>query len=625
MSKEYEGDNAVFDKYKKSYNENDIKEDIEDEDNDDSFASPGSGGVPGDDMSLLDESFISHASNATTISENKENHKRRLSDYKKSPFKDKLNKRARIEIIQKDNEAEIDTLEENVLDGIFKVIQAKEKEYISKQKKKGVKKEPNKDLRNPEFRDLLSELYKNEEIKEILSEKNDDVIKEIDIIKAEYNNAENAAKALWDYVRNKYVIEEEEETEEQKKEILEYIFGMCPDLIDSYLFIEENIKPKKYNWILEWKEHKRIFINLVKKGTQDFRDLLNGIVDDTKDIFPTSNINTMTLDKYIHNDEGIKVGTIVYELLPSTRLDLLKLKDTLDDEEIDYTFDDFITEIKQRTGGVDGNTIINSSVEKKLKELIKAKDNDKFIQTITELIRQNEHKYIGAGINPLSVGYERQIRGVITYITSTYSPEIKFLTPYTDPDFAFLSDKIEYWIPKIHMLTQGKVLNEKNQILRVTKRSINTIYIKVEFVKISFPDGPKEEIYYIRKFSDFYDFLKAWQKTYVIKYRDCIRQVLKNYKDFKNSTLKHKVKPISLGILLHNMFRFKKKIIDIHNYFISESINNQADELIFDKLRVYYSDIIIEDIIETPEYDIYDKGDEKVKALFKEKYPDKFN
>lgn len=220
--------------------------------------------------------------------------------------------------------------------------------------------------------------------------------------------------------------------------------------------------------------------------------------------------------------------------------------------------------------------------------LQKGDTKKKMVSKVTDMLSQSRSTSASKISSDYSVGVEVSDRG---FVKKKYSDKIEFLEPYADPHFKFLNETIEYWVPKIHLVSGKRVYREKEEILRSRKEGI-VVYIKYQNVKV-WVQETNNYIYvsYFRKFIDFNDFLKAWQETYV-----------KQYYDIGKRMMNIKIEYFYLKRLKNDLFRrkyLKYKIEDIKKYFMKENASNKSE-----KLGLYLSDKIVNNLLESDDLSI---------------------
>ena len=165
--------------------------------------------------------------------------------------------------------------------------------------------------------------------------------------------------------------------------------------------------------------------------------------------------------------------------------------------------------------------ITNKNFVKDIKEKVK-EDENKDIDLVN-LLNNMEIKTQEGNLKPTDAGIKKGNIGGKNVIFSQYTKYVEFEKPYQDPHFTFLSDKIEYWVPKVHMMTGLPVWKEKEEVLKRSKTG-TFVYLKLQSVKTKV-NNEEKIIYYFRKFFSFEDFIKSWQLTYIRQYYEVIEKL----------------------------------------------------------------------------------------------------
>ena len=213
---------------------------------------------------------------------------------------------------------------------------------------------------------------------------------------------------------------------------------------------------------------------------------------------------------------------------------------------------------------------------KQIKGILQITDKN-FVKEIKEKVTEDKNEDIDlvnlldkmkittqeGNLKPTDAGIKKGNIGGKNVIFSQYTKYVEFKKPYQDPHFTFLSDKIEYWVPKVHMMTGLPVWKEKEEVLKRSK--IGTfVYLKLQSVKTKV-NNEEKIIYYFRKFFSFEDFIKSWQLTYIRQYYEVIEK------------LKQEEEEEKIIILVLRKKFLRTRIKDIKEYFerIKEQENNE--------------------------------------------------
>lgn len=259
------------------------------------------------------------------------------------------------------------------------------------------------------------------------------------------------------------------------------------------------------------------------------------------------------------------------------------------------------------------------AIKKKLGDMRRNRKNASFSELLSpDFLDRFAHRNIH-GDNLSNLRQSTQVKGR-TVSSTLYPPEVTFKKGYTDPYFVQLGVNYEYWVPKVHMISGLPVWKEKEEIHRYNITG-KLIYIKPSSIKLNKLKGP--EISYIRKFIDFNDYLKAWQETYMIKYKDYQNAIepflVQNEQNLINKSFLKKLN----GYLVAR-YRLLKKVKDIRKYFgtlisdhnlkvsgqVSGRVSGRVSDQEIEKLTIYESDetAIVMDSIDVPilEKNLYD-------------------
>lgn len=227
-----------------------------------------------------------------------------------------------------------------------------------------------------------------------------------------------------------------------------------------------------------------------------------------------------------------------------------------------FDFDYVIKMISERT--------IYEKLSEKLNEVLY--DNlplffDEYNNPIAKGVKRG--KFAGGNKNVFDDYEEQQLTSTV----SEYARGTKFRSSIYKQLFGNkISREVEYWVPKLHMMTGVPVFNEVEKVYRVKEKGAK-VYLKLNFIELVDKDNKKEsKLYYFRKFIDFYDFLKEWQRTFWNKMNSTIQEEEKRF--------------------------FSKKVKDIQKYFLEEKKNIELkrirkgiDNINIKKLREYAKDI----------------------------------
>jgi hypothetical protein len=201
----------------------------------------------------------------------------------------------------------------------------------------------------------------------------------------------------------------------------------------------------------------------------------------------------------------------------------------------------------------------------------------------------------------LSIGDEKLISKdpeSLNLIVSKYPENVQFLRPYQDPHFIYLGNSVEYWTPHVHMITGLPVFKKKEEIQNYIKLG-NIVYIKYQSVKVVNKVGKIVKVVYFRKFLNFEDYLKEWQKEYVKLFFSLDAKISKQMKSMTNKKLSYELGKMNL--LIERKAYLRQKIIDISKYFKGLIMNNGKDRKLSEseilKLGIYINDTVVDALV----------------------------
>ncbi len=408
----------------------------------------------------------------------------------------------------------------------------------------------------------------------------------------EWNESREVAWFLWNGAKERLRIftNDSQLNVEQKEKILEKIITGCSDLNDlinkNKILNLWNDNDDPLQWIKQWKETKSIVVSRSnklfegQKGLPKFKEIIAKQVRDIdvdEILAPSKDYISQILDKLNVKPSGEKIlniGEVIIEKPKNVMDDLSNAMNQLRVEK-EYTVDDLINDVQNKL-----QFIIDDNDKQKIKQNVKG------LVSVEELIKDISTK---AAIDNVGkkVPFFKEITGndsPIKIYGTIHPEEMRFIEPYKDPHFTFLGTKIEYWVPKVHFKTSLDVFNEKKEILRKISKG-NVVYIKYQSVKVK--NGDKTfEVYYIRKFVDFNDFLKSWQETYVRKYFELGEKIINLVNTEENPW-----KQLNIYVIRRKYYRYKIK--DIKLYFLEEMKKERKNVLEETKLCDYASDEVV--------------------------------
>jgi hypothetical protein len=201
----------------------------------------------------------------------------------------------------------------------------------------------------------------------------------------------------------------------------------------------------------------------------------------------------------------------------------------------------------------------------------------------------------------LSIGDEKLVSkdpDELNVIKSMYPMNVKFLRPYQDPHFEYLGNSVEYWTPHVHMVTGLPVFKKKEEIQNYIKLG-NIVYIKYQIVKVTNNEGKKVKVAYFRKFLNFDDYLKEWQKDYVKLFFSIDNRVSNELKKLSNKQLSYELS--KLNVFIERKSYLRQKIIDISKYFKDRVMNDgkgyKLSESDIVKIGIYAYDPVVESLV----------------------------
>ena len=482
----------------------------------------------------------------------------------------------------------------------------------------------------------------------------------------EWNETREVAWFLWNGAKERLRISTNDSqlSGEQKGKILEKIITGCNDLTElinkNEILNPWNDNDDPLQWIEQWKKSsseggKGVVVDRGKlfqgqQGLDYFKNFLTNPENIEKSI--NSQVRDVTVDEilppttnYIEyyedlfvpenriiNKKILNVGEVIIAKPKNVMDDLNNAMNQLSVEE-EYTVDDLINDVQNKL-----QFKINDDDKEKIKKSID--DKEKSIINVGNLIEEIEKIATKAAVDkagktPLLEKITKN-DSLITIYGTKQPEEMQFIEPYKDPHFTFLGTDIEYWVPKVHFQTGLEVFNEKKEILRKTNKG-TTVYLKYQSVKVKNDKGKTIDVYYIRKFLDFNDFLKSWQETYVRKYFEFGEKIIKLV---NNRVNQNPWKNLNIYVIRRKYYRYKIK--DIKLYFLEEMKKERKDMIEETKLCDYASDevvtLLLSEDIPLVEQELWDyiktvnvplgeaskKALEKLKKTFKEYYPKLF-
>lgn len=467
----------------------------------------------------------------------------------------------------------------------------------------------------------LSQLDKEEKIKEL--EKNlsshEKIAKEC---ADEYEYSLSVVKELWRSIEN--ILKNNKEIKVDSRSILNYFFNLkCIDdeSFRKILWLDDNVE---YNWIEDWKKSKaytvgRTGIFTGMRGIDKFKKNVSAGTQTTKSLTPDFDENDILAPNRSYLESRYKslqikpnIGILrvdveqnkIDSLIPA--MNELVIRDKkVTKINCDYNIDDLLQDINNKL-----NITLSEQEQLKIKDEINTnKSNPSSILAMIKKVTQNNVINEAAVIDQTyRVGSEsKQTNSGKNIIGSEYSQRVEWIPPYTDPHFSYLSNNVEYWVPKVHMVSGLPVWKEKDEVKRNIKKG-SKVYVKLQTVKVKDDNNKTVYLDYFRKFIDFNDFLKSWQESYVKKYLDIGKMIID----------KPEIK------LLERRQIILKRIKDIKEYFNKESSENPNEE----KLKMYISDEVVDSVInnqpDQPEIYAYNEGTYNIKEYIHMLYPNSF-
>ena len=460
------------------------------------------------------------------------------------------------------------------------------------------------DIDNPfEDSDFQKDLYNyNQEqfIQELKKEKDKSAYELAVECRKEWDESHEVAKLLWK--TSKEYLNLSDTNKQNKVKILNFILLQCEGFSEilkrsSLLVLETSKTPLQ--WIENWKKDEKEGGKAVsvtrtntknKNNLEEFKNIIlnaenikSQIIDAGEDdILSTSKEYTDKITGKKGNN--VSIGEVTWEISKTNMDDLtylfnnISLKNNSLKKNCKYDVDDLIGDMQKKLELNLDNTV-KRNIHRFINNKINNKEKNINIENIIDIVKDDIISEKSKDTDSKrSIGVTKE-SGVISTL---WPEEMKFKSPYIDPHFKYFGNKTEYWEPPVHMKSGYRVTKLKKELLR-SNQNLNKIYIKLESVKV-WDSDKYVNVYYFRKFQDFYDFLKSWQETYVRQYYEKGREIKKHMKLLESRDCK------KICILLKRRKYLIQKIKDIKKYFIKENEDN-------DKLVIYSKDSVVDFVI----------------------------
>ena len=287
-------------------------------------------------------------------------------------------------------------------------------------------------------------------------------------------------------------------------------------------------KDQQRNLFEKYKGNKYFYIGEVSFKSRD--DILNEI---DKWLIVFVNFHVFITNVTPDPKEDL-IAEQVFRLFTSEQTETI-FDSFFDDRSSEVYIDIFIEEFLQYKlnyyGGVPLNSSQTDTLSKYFTDILENYDTSKergleietktyqdLAKIVNKTIYNNLPLFFDEYDNPISTGVKSKNlpgdKGNMEIISSSYAQGTKFRSSVYQQLFGNkVSREVEYWVPKLHMMTGVPVFNEVEKVYKENKNG-NRIYLKLNSIEYMNDEGKSSKLYYFRKFIDFYDFLKEWQKTF---------------------------------------------------------------------------------------------------------------